>query len=90
MGDAKQMSDPSELEVPDMSSLQVTHSGHSTQPVVHLDPQCDPDNPVVVKFQEVSAAAFKIKGGIQNTQCTVSHGQTMHVTLQVKEFNENN
>ncbi|XP_033637122.1 L-threonine ammonia-lyase-like [Asterias rubens] len=33
------------------------------------DEFCDPDNPVVVKFQDVSAAAYKIKSGIQRTPC---------------------
>ncbi|XP_064607381.1 L-threonine ammonia-lyase-like isoform X2 [Liolophura sinensis] len=70
MGDANHISEPSEVEVPDVSSLQVTHTEQTSQQ--HLDPQCDPDNPVAVKFQEVSAAAFKIKGGIQNTPCNHS------------------
>ena len=35
------------------------------------DTFCDPDNPVVVGFPEVSAAAYKIKGGIERTPCTV-------------------
>ena len=37
-----------------------------------LDVYCDPENPVVVGFPEVSAAAYKIKGGIDRTPCTVS------------------
>ena len=36
------------------------------------DKFCDPDNPIVVQFQEVSAAAYKIKGGIERTPCNVS------------------
>ena len=36
------------------------------------DPYCDPENPVKVPFQEVSAAAFMIKGGIERTPCDVS------------------
>lgn len=36
-----------------------------------LDPFCDPNNPVKVTFQDVSAAAYKIKGGIQKTPCLV-------------------
>ena len=35
------------------------------------DEFCDPDNPVVVQFQEVSAAAYKIKSGIERTPCQV-------------------
>ena len=37
------------------------------------DPFCDADHPVVVTFQDVSAAAFKIQGGIDRTPCKVSH-----------------
>jgi threonine dehydratase len=36
------------------------------------DEFCDPDNPIVVKFQDVSAAAYKIKSGIQRTPCQKS------------------
>ncbi|ESO09945.1 hypothetical protein HELRODRAFT_185307 [Helobdella robusta] len=33
------------------------------------DPSCDPDRPIKVQFQEISAAAFKIKNGIERTPC---------------------
>ena len=36
------------------------------------DPYCDADHPVEIKFRDISAAAYKIKGGIQHTPCTVS------------------
>ena len=36
------------------------------------DKFCDPDNPLSVSFHDVSAAAYKIKEGIQKTPCTVS------------------
>jgi len=35
------------------------------------DPFCDPDHPVVVTFQDVSAAAYKIQRGIAKTPCNV-------------------
>ena len=35
------------------------------------DVHCDPDHPVSVTFEEVSAAAFKIHGGIEMTPCNV-------------------
>ena len=35
------------------------------------DPFCDPDRPVVVTFQEVSAAAFRIQSGVEKTPCNV-------------------
>jgi threonine dehydratase len=37
------------------------------------DPFCDPEHPVVVQFEDVSAAAFKIRGGIERTPCHRSH-----------------
>ncbi|KAK2185848.1 hypothetical protein NP493_221g02035 [Ridgeia piscesae] len=36
------------------------------------DPHCDPDNPRVMQFQEISAAAYKIKDGLPRTPCTRS------------------
>ncbi|BFZ16538.1 hypothetical protein BsWGS_19576 [Bradybaena similaris] len=36
------------------------------------DPYCDQEHPVVITFNDVSAAAFKIKGGIEKTPCTLS------------------
>ena len=35
------------------------------------DPFCDPNHPVVVSFQDVSAAAYKIKKGVDKTPCSV-------------------
>ena len=37
-----------------------------------FDPFCDPNNPVIIPFQEISAAAYKIKSGIERTPCSVS------------------
>ncbi|KAH9492592.1 hypothetical protein Btru_024876 [Bulinus truncatus] len=36
------------------------------------DPFCNPDRPVLVNFNDVSAASFKIKGGIEKTPCNFS------------------
>ncbi|XP_070562847.1 L-threonine ammonia-lyase-like [Ptychodera flava] len=41
------------------------------------DEFCDPENPIVVRFQDVSAAAYKIKNGIQRTPCQRSHMSAM-------------
>ncbi|KAG1682375.1 L-threonine ammonia-lyase [Nymphon striatum] len=38
-----------------------------------FDKWCDPENPVSVKFSDVSAAAYKIKDGILRTPCTRSN-----------------
>ncbi len=35
------------------------------------DEFCDPENPIQVHFQDVSAAAYKIRGGVQRTPCQV-------------------
>ena len=35
------------------------------------DKFCDPDKPVLVKMEDVVAAAFAIKGGISKIPCTV-------------------
>merc|ERR1712142_180148 len=37
------------------------------------DPWCDPENPKIIKFEDVSAAAYRIKGGITQTSCDPSH-----------------
>lgn len=37
-----------------------------------LDPYCDENNPHVVHFNDVSAAAYKIKGGIEKSPCSLS------------------
>merc|ERR1712227_478939 len=37
------------------------------------DVWCDPDDPIVIKFEDVSAAAFRIKHGIIMTPCDASH-----------------
>ena len=36
------------------------------------DPWCDPANPRVVDFEQISAAAYKIRDGIIRTPCDVS------------------
>lgn len=45
-----------------------------------FDPWCDPKNPRIVQFQDISAAAFKIKSGIMMTPCTRSHLSSMTET----------
>ena len=45
------------------------------------DEFCDPENPVVINFREISAAAYKIQGGIQQTPCTVRFPSTRAIYL---------
>lgn len=42
-----------------------------------VDPFCDPSSPKILSFQDVSAAAYKIKSGIQHTPCTRSQMSSM-------------
>jgi hypothetical protein len=37
-----------------------------------IDKFCNPDAPVKIHFNDISAAAYRIKGGIEVTPCTVS------------------
>ena len=37
------------------------------------DPFCDPENPKSIRFEDISAAAFRIKDGITQTSCDHSH-----------------
>nr|XP_022319368.1 uncharacterized protein LOC111122100 isoform X2 [Crassostrea virginica] len=41
------------------------------------DPSCDPENPVKITFQDVSAAAYKIKDGIHRSPCIKSRMSAM-------------
>ena len=43
------------------------------------DQYCDPEHPISVSFQEVSAAAYKIKGGIERTPCAVRSSDSLWV-----------
>jgi threonine dehydratase len=36
-----------------------------------FDKFCDPKNPVKVQFNDISAAAYRIKGGVEYTPCNV-------------------
>merc|ERR1711962_194154 len=38
-----------------------------------FDKFCDPENPKVIRFEDISAAAFRIRDGIQRTSCDLSH-----------------
>lgn len=37
-----------------------------------VDKFCDPKNPTRISFNDISAAAYRIKGGVEITPCTVS------------------
>jgi hypothetical protein len=61
----KRMSDLREaIKKVDFSKLEI-------KPEDLKDPYCDPENPVKIDFEHVSAAAYRLKGGIEFTPCTV-------------------
>ena len=45
------------------------------------DKFCDANCPVTVQFNEVTMAAYKIRGGIERTPCTVSVCTTNKTTM---------
>ncbi|KAK7100502.1 L-threonine ammonia-lyase-like [Littorina saxatilis] len=52
------------------------------------DEFCDPENPVALNFTEISAAAYKIRDGIQQTPCSLSQMSSQY-DMQIyfkKEF----
>ena len=59
-----------EVKVP---QVQVADSAGAKAEEPLVDPWCDPAHPRVIQFQDISAAAFKIKSGIMVTPCTRSH-----------------
>jgi len=64
-----------------MSDSQADASSESSTDMANFDgASCDEQpRPVVVKFEEVSAAAFKIRGEIEHTPCNVSFYARQHV-----------
>ena len=55
----------SELAEIDLKNLEISEQDK-------FDKFCDPNNPVQVQFNDISAAAYRIKGGIEYTECTVN------------------
>lgn len=50
------------------------------------DKFCDPDNPVCITFRDISAAAYKIRDGVQNTPCTLSQmSRTYNMQIYFKK-----
>lgn len=45
-----------------------------------IDPCSKADNPVKINFNDISAAAYRLKGGIENTPCTVS---SLHYIISI-------
>lgn len=50
------------------------------------DEFCDPDNPKKISFEDISAAAYKIRNGIQKTPCTVWKYFTCYVYVMCKRY----
>lgn len=53
-----------QLEQIDLHSLEISEEDK-------FDKHCDPDHPVKVTFNDISAAAYRIKGGVYYTPCDV-------------------
>jgi len=50
------------------------------------DPWCDPENPKTIRFEDVSAAAYRIMDGIIKTPCDMSHlNQDVDMTMFLKK-----
>ncbi|XP_062600738.1 L-threonine ammonia-lyase-like [Saccostrea cucullata] len=64
-----------ELEKPNSSTSPSVCNGTNTEQI--KDPFCDPDNPKKILFQDVSAAAYKIKDGIHRSPCIRSRMSAM-------------
>lgn len=53
-----------------------------------VDPHCTATNPYKVTFQDITAAAFLIKGGIACTPCTVGRLTRKTLILSVQRLND--
>ncbi|XP_052091112.1 L-threonine ammonia-lyase-like [Mytilus californianus] len=53
-------------------NAEISSSSSPVKPETLIDIFCDPENPKKVQFQDVSAAAYKIKTGIFHTPCSKS------------------
>ena len=45
---------------------------NSSESEIPCDPWCDDENPRVISFESISAAAYRIKDGVVRTPCDVS------------------
>ena len=52
------------------------------------DPWCDPANPRIVDFEQISAAAYKIRDGIVRTPCDVSINPPMDLIYVMIAFHQ--
>lgn len=52
---------------------------------IPLDPWCDDDNPIIVPFEKISAAAYRITGGVVKTPCDRSHIQQDGMKIYLKK-----
>lgn len=61
----------SETFTSDESEPEITKTEIVKSTNAHFDTNCDPDDPKIIKFQDISIAAYRIKNGIVRTPCTV-------------------
>jgi len=46
---------------------------HSSCDLDLNDPFCNPNNPTIIRFQDIGVAGFNIRGGVEHTPCPKSH-----------------
>ena len=55
---------------PSMSNFDMSEDGDQEEIKDHW---CDPENPKIIRFEDVSAAAYRIRDGVVKTSCDPSH-----------------
>jgi threonine dehydratase len=58
---------------PGLEQKDSTWSSSEWDPEDLKDPLCNKDNPITIQFEDISAAAYRIKSGIVRTSCDPSH-----------------
>lgn len=53
-----------------------------------IDPHCLAENPIQIQFQNISAAAFMIKNGIEYTPCTVNKQNRIFKKMNCYDLSE--
>ena len=66
------MSNSSILKPQDSNEGSADESDYDSDAEEIQDPWCDPENPRIVGFEDITAASFRIRGGIIRTPCDVS------------------
>ena len=68
----KKMSNSPILKPQDSNEGSADESDYDSEADEIPDPWCDPEHPRIVGFEDITAASFRIRGGIIRTPCDVS------------------